>query len=321
MNRKNINSILLFGIVVSSGITLNQTEGKAVIRKALSNITGGIRSVIGRGRNYSRSNGLSRISSESKIGESNSNIGAIRSEKYTLKGMYGTYGADIHDFDQPDGPVLKNRWYLQYTDYDGNDTTLVSLIRPKVVSSSNGIETDEYIDVNKQTQRVVHNGVGNWIKGNVIVGELEHREISKLIEQSSDFGDLEISSASVITTKDPLYAEIKYLNRFGTSKSNKGALRTNPINSLDNIYGKKLKEVDLNAIEGKINTNWWYLQYEDESGHLKTIVSNERPVVKNINGNEVEVYRDPITNDNKKLKPGMIGLWYTGQSILEQAQR
>ena len=329
MNRKNVSKIILFGIIISSGMVFHQKEGNAVIKRALTGVINGVRSGLSRIRNVSDpTDAVSSVVkaqnklSQSSIGDEHSDLGAIRGEKTLLnKSILLTYGAGLQDFDEPDFVINKNKWYLQYTDDQGDDVTLVSLLRPRVLSSSDGVEVDEFIDENNVHQQVVHNGIGNWIRGSAILEEFEHRSIVKLMESNSDFSGIDIPKTSGILPSDPLYAEVMYVNRFGTKRSKKGALRLTPLNSVDNIYGERIKDFDLVEVGDTINPNWWYLQYKDEYGNIKTLISSSRPEVKIVNGNEVETYIEPVTNDTKNLNPGVVGLWYMGQGILERYKR
>lgn len=336
MNKRNLKLMLLLGIVIGNGVVFSKEESKATIgRKTIASIMNSVSNLTKRApRSKSDPTGLKApnvslmeknvlepssgltLGTKSKLGDEDSNVGAIRPKNIQLRGMHSTYGANIDDFEDPGYEIQTSNWYLQHYSAENKEETVVSKTRPKVLMSIEGTEIDKYVDEQGNEQKIVHYGAGNWLSGSVVKEKLEHEKITQLIEKTNNLEGIDIPETVGIDRKDVLYAKIHYLNKFGTSKSDEGALRNKPLKT-DILHGKRIKDFDADKVES-INTNWWYLQFEDSDGQIKTLVSTERPIVKtNKKGQEVEHYKDSVSGDDKSLKPGLVGLWYSGQKILE----
>lgn len=299
---------------------------------------------------------------DSRIGSVESNIGALRSDKFKLGDVYGTYGANIDDFDiEKVFAVYPEKWYLQHSGYiNGDENTIESSLRPIVIRSINDTEIDIYLDSEGNVKKAVHQGVGNWIKGSSII-EYKHSKKTEQkqhkVQESTDLSELKTLSNINIQDQKLKADELKLLVDELESRVNSGyynnasegekkLLKTYKVilstDSFDNFYEKKktdvtgvgkselvnnektygleIDEIDANLINGTINTTWWYLQYKDIDGNIKTLISSEKPRIKITNGQRIQEYMDTETHSIGRLPSSELGNWYTGQELLEEMQ-
>ena len=352
MNKKSFKVVISASVIFTSNIIINEQVKASVIRKFITTGIGGIRNLF-RSRSYSLPNILKPNTDKSKvkqiicnksysledlgerkglnetkkhiknkqiklnvIGSGESNIGALRSSNNKLGSVYGSYGANLEEFDlNKISDINPNYWYLQHSGYyKGEEETLVSVSRPVLRRSINGTEIDMFEDQDGNIKKSVHQGVGMWIRGSVLLDKKDSEKKSTIVSNKDILKK---------TKKDgiPSYRKSmdnKNLNvSYNAGKKGLGSRVTTPTLK---FVGKDIENIDADKIPGTINTVWWYMQYEDENGNTQNIISKEKPRIIIQNGLEYEMFLDNKSGSEKVLKNNTRGVWHMGQKILEEIQ-